>query len=82
MQVVEILKSSGSSELFNPDVDKDRRRHDPVTKDLLGALLAVTLFKCSENKDKHRRSKAIDKKGNKQPISRTTQKKGIIKQAR
>jgi hypothetical protein len=43
MKVVEILKSSSSSDLFNPDMEKSsgNRRQDPVTKDLLGALLAV-----------------------------------------
>jgi len=45
--VVEILKSSSSSDLFNPDVEKGggTRRQDPVTKDLLAALLAVRKFK-------------------------------------
>jgi hypothetical protein len=42
---VEILKSSSSSDLFNPDVEKGggTRRQDPVTKDLLAALLAVII---------------------------------------
>ncbi|XP_023340227.1 high affinity cAMP-specific and IBMX-insensitive 3',5'-cyclic phosphodiesterase 8A isoform X3 [Eurytemora carolleeae] len=43
-KVVDILKSSGSSELFNPDVEEEDgrtgRSHDLVTKDLFGALLA------------------------------------------
>jgi len=51
-KVVEILKSSGSSELFNPDVDKDRRRHDPVTKDLLGALLANPVAEPTKNQQR------------------------------
>jgi hypothetical protein len=47
-QVVEILKSSSSSDLFNPDVEKGggTRRQDPVTKDLLAALLAVRSAFC------------------------------------
>ena len=44
LQVVEILKASASSELFNPELEtnKGRRGQDLVTKDLLGALLAVS----------------------------------------
>jgi len=40
-KVVDILKTSGSPDLFSPELDAERKRHrDPVTTDLLGALLA------------------------------------------
>jgi len=40
-KVVDILKSSGSPDLFSPELDAERKRQrDPVTTDLLGALLA------------------------------------------
>ena len=42
--MVEILKASASSDLFNPELLKNRKGQDLVTKDLLGALLAVSLF--------------------------------------
>ena len=42
-QVVEILKATGSPDLFSPELDSDRKKpRDPVTTDLLGALLAVS----------------------------------------
>ena len=44
--MVEILKSSSSSDLFNPDMERGTgsRKQDLVTKDLLGALLAVNIY--------------------------------------
>ena len=41
-QVVQILRTSGSPDLYSPEIESERRKaHDPVTTDLLGALLAV-----------------------------------------
>ena len=39
---MDILKTSGSPDLFSPELESERRKQrDPVTTDLLGALLAV-----------------------------------------
>lgn len=41
-KVVEILQTTGATDLFSPELDKERQKRlaDPVTTDLLGALLS------------------------------------------
>lgn len=58
LQVLEILQSADSANLFSPEVNQERKRHtDAVTTDLLGALLSVSHH---DNKLTHTIRKAID----------------------
>ena len=42
-QVIEILQTSSATDLFSPELQKDRnKKADPVANDLLGALLSVS----------------------------------------
>ena len=44
LQVLEIIQTHTSIDLFNPELEKEKQKRttDPVTTDLLGALLSVS----------------------------------------
>ena len=49
-QVLEIIQTHTSIDLFNPELEKEKQKRtaDPVTTDLLGALLSVRSLNLSQ----------------------------------